>query len=231
MKYFFLGSTPIGNLKDLSYNMVFFLYYADILLVESKIRIINLLRYVGINAEYKRIIVIKNNIAQKLSNIILSFINKKVIVILSTDAGTPIINDPGNAYVNDIRIQGCKIGHIPGISSLISAITSSGLICNRFLFMGFFPQNKYKQTRMLQYAFLCNLTLIIYESPVRINHTINIILRYYGITRVAIMRELTKRYETQHFGILGMFIYPKIFYKGEYIIIIEHPRFINPKIY
>lgn len=225
MCYFYILSTPIGNLEDLSYRLISMLYYADILIVENKKNMLNLLKYIGLNPIYKKIISIRHLKSLNLSKFVVNSIKSKIFIILSSDAGTPIINDPGNFLINKIRLKGYTVNIIPGPSSLISAVVTSGLINHRFIFLGFLPRNSFKTESILINSFLNGFTLILYESPLRLNKTLSIIYDYYKETRIVIIRELTKIYETFHYGILGRFIYPYLFYYGECILIIEHPKF------
>lgn len=221
--YFYLLNTPIGNMEDISYRFIKILYNMDILLTESKHRALKIMKYIGINYKHKRICCINNIDNHLLLKNIKKYIFQKMIVVLISDAGIPVIHDPGNYIINNIRHKSFKIGNITGTNSLTSAISGSGLMCQNFTFVGFLPRIKKERRAIIKNIFDNKLSIIIYETCFRINQTLNDIFFFYKHTRFVIARELTKIYESFHYGILGKFIYPWLFYKGELIIIVEYP--------
>lgn len=221
--YFYVLNTPIGNLKDISFRFINIMYHMDVILTENKMNILKIFKHLGIEATSKIIISIRNFKHKNIINKIKKYLYQGFYVALCSDAGMPVINDPGNCLINDIRLDNTvPMEIIQGPSSLITSIISSGLICNRFVFAGFLPDQNNKRMFIIRNAFASGMALVVYDTPNNINQTLSDIRIYYGFSRVVIARELTKIYETFHYGILGKFIHPHLFYKGEMVILVEH---------
>jgi len=184
-----------------------------------------LIKHLGLNPSNKKIFFFRcqiNNIVRNICN----YINKGLHVGFLSDAGILTISDPGNYILNELRLNNYMLKIITGSVSLAIAIVGSGLNCSRFTFLGFLTRNIQKRKKIIKNCFYNTCTLICFETSFRVNSTLNDIYYYYGHTRFTIIRELTKIYETYHYGILGQYVYPWLFYKGEFIIIIEFSRFI-----
>ena len=187
----YIVSTPIGNLNDISLRCIKTLQEVDCILCEdtritkkllSKFNIKNnsLLSYNDFNAKLKRPFIINNLLKKNFNYAIVS------------DAGTPLISDPGYKLVKDCFKNNIKVTHIPGPTSVITGLILSGLPTNNFMFCGFFEKNLGKRKIQLLKHKLIDVTTIWFESCNRIIETLNLILDIFGNRNLAILRELTK---------------------------------------
>lgn len=150
-----------------------------------------------------------------------------------SDAGTPLINDPGYRLVKLVRKHGIPVIPIPGPCALITALCASGLACDRFIFEGFLPgKSTARQKKLLEFLYETR-TIVFYEAPHRILALINDMLDVLGPKRyVVLARELTKTFETIHGDNLEQL---KIWLnsdknqqKGEFVILVEGAKYLNP---
>jgi len=189
--FLYLVSTPIGNLGDLSLRSIKTLQEVDYILCEdsrvtnkilSKLEIKNknLISYNDFNSKNKRPVIINN------------LINKKCNYALVSDAGTPLISDPGFKLVKECLENNIKITHIPGPTSVISGLILSGLPTNEFFFGGFFEKNLNKRKKQLEKHKTIETTSIWFESSNRVITTLNLLLEIFGNRNISICRELTK---------------------------------------
>lgn len=187
----YVVSTPIGNLKDFSFRAVEILKQVDFILCEDTRTSSILLSHYEINKplisfnavnEEKRIEEIYNKLDNGESGALIS------------DAGTPLISDPGYRLVNELRKRGIKISPIPGASALIAALSVAGVPTDSFVFEGFLPQKKGRQ-KELQRIVQDERTIIVYESPYRIKKLLSEIQSYAPERKIVICRELTKKFE------------------------------------
>ncbi len=145
------------------------------------------------------------------------------VVALISDAGTPGISDPGFMLSRACRRLGVDVECLPGATAFVPALVSSGLPCDRFVFEGFLPVKKGRQTRLAELA-ADPRTVIIYESPLRLGRTLGQIVSAFGADRpAAVCREISKMHETIKKGTLGeLFEYYSVNQtKGEIVIVIE----------
>lgn len=189
----YIVATPIGNLKDISLNALETLMSVDIILCEdtrvSK-KLLNAYRIVKpLEALHD------HNEAQK-SQYILDKIMAGQSLALISDAGTPLISDPGYKLVQNLAAHNIFITHLPGASSLNTALVLSALPTDRFIFLGFIPTKNHAKKQFLQELNQQPCTTIMLESPHRILDTLNEMRQILDDTRpIALCRELTKRYE------------------------------------
>lgn len=218
-------STPIGNLSDLSSRAVQILQQADIILAENPRHSRLLLSNVDIN--FKNIKLISFSPRKETSQIplILNYLQNGARIAMISDAGTPGISDPGSKIINSVIQSGYKSEVIPGPSAVIAALVGSGIVFNRFAFLGFLPKKGKERLRFLSNAYQANLAIIIFESPYRITKTLEELYKIFGELNVVVARELTKYFETFHRGKLGSKLHPPLVEKGEMVIIVE---VINP---
>ena len=163
------------------------------------------------------------NSKQNYINEIIDILKSDFVVSLISDAGTPGISDPGFLLVRESIVNQIDVFCLPGPTALIPALIQSGFPTNRFVFEGFLPQKKGRQTRIENLA--CeNRTIIIYESPHRVLKTLNQFLLYFEPDRkVSVVRELTKKFETQFRGSISEATeyFSKNKPKGEFVILIS----------
>src|SRR3989338_7928240 len=189
-------STPIGNLGDITKRAVDTLKNLDILLVEDTRVSGKLLKNFDIEA--KMVSFNEHSEKTKTASIISLLKEGKTVGIIS-DAGTPLISDPGFLLVREAVKNGIKVTAIPGPTALIYALSISGLPADKFIFLGYLPKKEGKKTKILknlkktsQYI---TATVIFYESPYRLLSTLKSINEVFGDIDIVICRELTKLHE------------------------------------
>ena len=187
----YIVATPIGNLADITFRAVETLGKVDIIAAEDTRRSRILLNH------YKlRTALSSYNSYNKVrkGKEFIRFLNQGKDVALISDAGTPGISDPLYHLVQSAIQEEITIHPIPGPSAVLAALNVSGLPMDRFLFEGFLPRKKGRRTRLEELA-LSERTVVIYESPHRIDKTLKDILLYFGNRNAVIARELTKIHE------------------------------------
>lgn len=199
----YIVATPIGNLQDITLRAMNILSSVDILLCEDIRTTSNLLSFINKrnNSDVKKTRLIplyEGNELKIIEDVILAIKNNSNIAIVS-DAGTPTISDPGFKLVRECIKEGINVISIPGPTSLISALVSSGLPTDKFLFIGFLPKKQGHRKTLLENIYktlkLINSTVIIFESPHRILKTLEELKEVFGDIEVVIARELTKIHE------------------------------------
>lgn len=188
----FLISTPIGNLKDITFRALEVLASCNYLLCEDTRRTRILLSHYEIKTPLKSFHLF--NEASKEKGVITDLKNGFSIGLVS-DAGTPGISDPGERLVKKCRSEGIEVSPIPGPSALIAALSASGLSSSRFQFFGFLPRKKGKLRRTLEEILLYPGTTICYESPHRVLTTLKFISEIDPNRICTTAREITKKFE------------------------------------
>ena len=193
MNKFYVVGTPIGNLEDITYRAVRILSEVDLILCEDTRVTINLLNKYGINKP-----TMSYHSQSKLSKTdkILELISERKTLALVSDAGTPTISDPGSVLVSKIRevYPDMEIIAIPGASALVSALSISGLPASEFVFLGFLPHKKGRETLFKEISEM-KRTVVFYESPHRIMKTLNSLKKYVNERKVVVAREISKIFE------------------------------------
>lgn len=190
----YIVATPIGNLADISARAIEVLSSVDVIAAEDTRHSKYLLQHHGI--ETSTISLHEHN-EQQRSELLLSRIAAGESIALISDAGTPLISDPGYRLVNMAREQGIKVIPIPGACAVIAALSASGLSAERFAFEGFLPPKSTARRQALQSLENEPRTLIFYESPKRMVASLQDMLTVFGGERKACLaRELTKMFET-----------------------------------
>ncbi|MDD4110511.1 MAG: 16S rRNA (cytidine(1402)-2'-O)-methyltransferase [Clostridia bacterium] len=185
-------STPIGNLEDITFRAVNTLKNVDIIACEDTRTSQKLLNHYNISK--KLISFHKFNEASSCEKIIeLNNEGKNIAII--TDAGTPIISDPGNILTKILRERAIQFTIIPGANAAISALVLSGLDAASFLFSGFLPEKKSERTSLLNELSLIKSTLIFYISPHSLKKDLIDIKTTFGNRKCALVNEITKMYE------------------------------------
>ena len=190
----YIVATPIGNLADISARAIEVLSSVDVIAAEDTRHSKYLLQHHGI--ETSTISLHEHN-EQQRSELLLSRIAAGESIALISDAGTPLISDPGYRLVNMAREQGIKVIPIPGACAVIAALSASGLSAERFAFEGFLPPKSTARRQALESLANEPRTLIFYESPKRMVASLQDMLTVFGGERKACLaRELTKMFET-----------------------------------
>jgi 16S rRNA (cytidine1402-2'-O)-methyltransferase len=189
----YIIATPIGNFDDISLRAIQLLNFVDILLCEDTRKTKKLLAYLNINRG-NMISYNDNNAAPKRPYVLKQLLSNKSIGLVS-DAGTPLISDPGYKLVQDCYLHKVKITHAPGPSSVINGLILSGLPTNQFYFGGFISSKKNSRIKQFTITKFYPMTGIWFDTCLRLKDTLEITLKIYGNRKISIARELTKIYE------------------------------------
>jgi len=197
----YVVATPIGNLGDISERAVEVLGTVDLLAVEDSRHSARLLQARGIQTP--TLALHEHNESHRISHIMALLEQGKSVALIS-DAGTPLISDPGYGLVRQAHQQGFKVIPVPGACAAIAALSVAGLASDRFCFEGFLPAKSAARLSKLQALQAEPRTLVFYEAPHRIEESLVDMVTVFGADREATMaRELTKTYETVAHSRLG----------------------------
>ncbi len=216
----YIVPTPVGNLEDITLRALRVLKEVDYILAEDTRTSGKLLKHYDIATPMRSHH--KFNEHQTCDSIA-EQIEGGAVVALISDAGTPGISDPGFMLSRACRRIGVDVECLPGATAFVPALVSSGLPCDRFVFEGFLPVKKGRQTRLAELA-EDPRTVIIYESPLRLGRTLRQLAEAFGVDRQgAVCREISKMHETINKDTLGSLAdyYASNQTKGEIVIIIE----------
>tara|TARA_A100001015_G_scaffold89223_1_gene99253 strand:+ start:2992 stop:3831 length:840 start_codon:yes stop_codon:yes gene_type:complete len=187
----YIVSTPIGNLDDITLRAIQVLKKSDIILCEDTRRSSKLLNHLKIKKQL--ISYHKFNEKKQLNNII-EHINRGKILSLISDAGTPLLSDPGRLLLNECLIREIKIVPIPGVSSIATAMSISGF-SDKFLFYGFLPKKLNELTKVLDVLSTYEYSQVFFVPALKANFYINEIKKFYSGRRLMIAKEMTKIHE------------------------------------
>jgi 16S rRNA (cytidine1402-2'-O)-methyltransferase len=213
----FLVPTPIGNLEDMTFRAIRILKEADVILAEDTRTSAPLLKHFGID---KKAYSHHQHNEHKATSEIIKFLAQGQKVALISDAGTPAISDPGFFLVREAIKNGFAVECLPGATAFVPALVNSGLPCDSFIFEGFLPVKKGRQTRLKKLAEE-DRTFILYESPHRLLKTLEDFIQYFGEDRqLSVSRELTKMYEETIRGTVSEVksYFENNILKGEFVI-------------
>ena len=190
-KHLYIVSTPIGNLDDITFRALEVLKNSDIILCEDTRRSIKLLSYYKIK---KRLISYHKFNEKKQLTKIIEYFNEGKILSLISDAGTPLLSDPGRVLVNECVENGIEISPIPGVSSITAALSISGFK-DQFLFYGFLPKTQNELNKVLLPLSQSNYTQVFFIPSKKINFYINNFKKYFSGRKIVIAKEITKVHE------------------------------------
>jgi 16S rRNA (cytidine1402-2'-O)-methyltransferase len=195
----YLVPTPLGNLKDMTFRGVEVLQSVDVILCEDTRTSSKLLQHYQIQ---KPLSPYHQHNEHKIVGHLIDQLKGGKTFALITDAGTPGISDPAFLLVRDCIKEGIRVECLPGATAFVPALVNSGIPTNRFVFEGFLPLKKGRQTLLKQLA-VEPRTIILYESPMRLVKTLKELATYFGADRIAsVSRELTKMFEENKQGSL-----------------------------
>lgn len=200
----YIVATPIGTARDITLRALDILASADALFAEDTRTLRKLLDLHGVPLNGRRITSYHDHSAAAVRARVLDLISQGQSVAYASEAGTPLIADPGYGLVNDVREAGLTVTSAPGPSAVVTALSLAGLPTNRFLFLGFLPTASQARETALREVKDINATLVLYEAPKRVAQCLADAASILGETRpVALCRELTKRFEEIRRGTLG----------------------------
>ncbi|MCL4637818.1 MULTISPECIES: 16S rRNA (cytidine(1402)-2'-O)-methyltransferase [Olivibacter] len=213
----YIVPTPVGNLEDMTFRAIRILKEADIILAEDTRTSAPLLKHFGID---KKAYAHHQHNEHKALNEIIRFLKEGKKVALISDAGTPAISDPGFLLVREAIKNGLEVSCLPGATAFVPALVNSGLPTDSFVFEGFLPIKKGRQTK-LKSLIDEERTTIFYESPHRILKTLEEFSIYFGKDRfISVSREISKIYEENVRGTIETVLthFKNNPIKGEFVI-------------
>jgi 16S rRNA (cytidine1402-2'-O)-methyltransferase len=188
----YLVATPIGNLEDITLRALRTLKECDVIAAEDTRRTGQLLKHFGISTPLLSYFQFNE---AKRSEEILERLQRGEKIALVTDAGSPGISDPGECVVRAARAAGLRVESVPGPCALIAALTASGLPTDEFHFIGFLPHKSGQRRKQLEALRESAGTLVLYESPYRIEKLLTELAEVFPERQVVLARELSKKFE------------------------------------
>ena len=219
----YIVSTPIGNLDDITLRAIEVLKNSDIIICEDTRHSLKLLNHLKIK---KRLVSYHKYNEKKQSTNIIKHINEGKILSLISDAGTPILSDPGRSLINECIKQKIKVVPIPGVSSITTAMSVSGFK-DQFLFYGFLPKKENELKKVLELLSKKIFSLIFFVPAIKINFYLKNFKKYFADRKILIGREITKLHEVfyrEDINNINLFKTP---IKGELTVVISEKNTKN----
>ena len=216
-KGLYIVSTPIGNLKDITFRAVEVLKNSDFILCEDTRHSTKLLNI--FNIKNKLIPYHKFNEKKSVSKII-QYLNEGKILSLISDAGTPVLSDPGNIIIKECIKSDFKVFTVPGPSAATAAVSLSGF-GDKFLFYGFLPKTENELNVSLKKLDMEGFSLVFFIPAIKINFYIKYFKKYFSGREIFIAREMTKKYETYYRESINKISAFKLQLKGELTVVIS----------
>lgn len=215
----YLVPTPIGNLADITFRAIEVLKSVDLILCEDTRSSGKLLKHYEIK---KPLMAYHQHNEHKVTESLVNRMQAGETMAVITDAGTPAISDPGFLLSRACIEVGIEVQTLPGATAFVPALVNSGLACEKFVFEGFLPHKKGRQSRILA---LENeeRTIVFYESPHRLIKTLNQLKEFWGERKASVSRELSKVFEENIRGTFSELItyYENHPLKGEIVLVVE----------
>jgi 16S rRNA (cytidine1402-2'-O)-methyltransferase len=221
----YIVATPIGNLEDITYRAVRTLSEVDAIYAENPRLSLRLLQHYDIKTP---IFACSARTESKKIPELLERLKQGQSLAYISDAGTPAISDPAVRIVSAARLQNIPVVPIPGASAAITALSAAGLPTDAFYFYGFLPNKKGRQTAITEFKTIQS-TIVLYESPYRIEKTCKQLLEFLGDRYVVIGRELTKKFEEFIGAKLSELDFSMLKMKGEFVLLVA-PEGFKPRI-
>lgn len=188
----YIIATPIGNLEDITLRALRILKSVDIIFCEDTRVTAKLLQEYQIN---KKLLPYHDHNEEKTTQEIINYIHDGKVIALVSDAGTPLISDPGHKLIKALKKEEIEFTTLPGPSSVIAALTLSGLPVDQFFFGGFLPNKEQARNNKLEELNKSTHSLIFFESANRLLETLQAIEKFFGLVQVSVVREISKLFE------------------------------------
>ncbi|MGZ5049457.1 MAG: 16S rRNA (cytidine(1402)-2'-O)-methyltransferase [Methylobacter sp.] len=219
----YVVATPIGNLADISFRAVDILKQVDLIAAEDTRHVKMLLQHYGIS---NKLVSLHQHNEDKASAPLLEKLRQGLSIALVSDAGTPLLSDPGMPLVKMVKDAGLDVVPVPGACALIAALSASGLPVSRFTFEGFLPRTSSARKTFFSERLSCPTTWVFYESSHRVLASLQDMAEVLPLDRrIVIARELTKLHETIVKASLGEALkrveQDENMRKGEFVIIVD----------
>ncbi len=221
----YIVATPIGNLDDITLRAIEILKSADLIAAEDTRHSQHLLSHLGFTK--KMLSLHEHNERDRIKQII-GMLENDLQIALVSDAGTPLISDPGYPLVKAVVEAGFRVTPIPGVSSVITALSAAGLATDKFSFHGFLPHKNAERLHRLEGLMKLEGTQVILESTHRIERLMQQVDQLMPEAEVVLAKELTKRHERFIRGTasqcLQIFAQDELLKKGEFVVLLHRPK-------
>src|SRR5262245_59494714 len=217
----YVVATPIGNLEDITVRALRILREVALIAAEDTRRTAHLLTRYGITTPTTSLH--EHNEHRKSSSLIARLQNDENIALVS-DAGTPTVSDPGGHLISEAISSGIRVEAIPGPSAAVAALSVSGLLTEKFVFLGFPPTRSKDRKSWMDYLKSSGSVAVFYEAPHRIIHTLEEIRASIGDAYVVVVRELTKAHEELVRGPISRVLSGGLNPRGEFTVVIDIGR-------
>ena len=214
----YLIPTPVGNMEDITLRAVNILKMVDVILCEDTRVTSELLSKLEIK---KKLIHCDDHNEDIVKEKALEFLKEGLNIGLVTDRGTPIISDPGYRVVEYVSSLGFNVISLPGATAFVPALTASGINPSSFLFYGFLSNKESKRVKELESLKNLKFTIIFYEAPHRITNMLKSLLEVFGDRKIALCREISKKYEEIIRGKISEVLEISDTIKGEMVLVVE----------
>lgn len=220
----YVVATPIGNIGDISKRAIETIKKTNVVIAENSHKFKKLCSLLNIDFSDKKIITFGDFSNDRSLNNTINVVKGSKNSLLITEAGTPLISDPGYKIIKNIRynFENINIVTVPGPSAIIAHLSISGLPTDKFLFVGFLPKTKSKRDNILKSFKAINdilkTTFVIYESKYKVKQTLQDIEEMYPKSTVSVGKELTKMHEKVYFGTPDQVLKKITTPKGEFVI-------------
>lgn len=220
-----LVATPIGAARDITLHALDVLNSAELLAAEDTRVMRHLMDIHGVPLRGRRIMAYHDHNAERQRPAILSALRDGRSVAYASDAGTPLVADPGYRLARDAAAEGSRVHVVPGPSAALAALSLSGLPSDRFLFAGFPPSTKTARATWLRQWTMIDATVILFESPRRVNQTVQELFAIDANRVIVVARELTKKFEEVIRGTAAeLAADPRLQnLKGEVVLVLDRP--------
>ncbi|MCZ6668221.1 MAG: 16S rRNA (cytidine(1402)-2'-O)-methyltransferase [Gammaproteobacteria bacterium] len=219
----YIVATPIGNLGDISLRAIETLKQVGLIAAEDTRHSMRLLNHLGISK--KLISLHQHNECRRVDSLV-EKLSSGIDIALISDAGTPLISDPGYVLVNAVRAAGLKVCPVPGASSIIAALSGAGLATDKFTYYGFLSHKNVERMNSLEAMKAHKGTLVLLESSHRIKRLLDQLADIFSSNRIVVAKELTKAHENFLSGkaseLIELFAQDAALAKGEFVVLIDN---------